>query len=297
MKKIIIFLTFVNLILVSCSKDSGTTENPTDPYNPSNSTITEKVYAFKYIDNGINSIVEINPYNGSEISTITNLGSLYLRNPKYYPVTDEIISEITENNIKKIFKLKISDLTITKTQYNGYDDFFIANNKIFAFKYDGTNNSIVEINPANGAEISTLKNVGSTYLTQFIFSTSTGNIICKNSTTKSFYTVNITNGNTQSFPYFGYDDWTIANNGKLYAYKYIDNSHTSLVELNPTNGAEIQIIKNFGTESLGKIHYLNSTNEIIGETRLDSIRSYFKTKTDGTSTETKYCGYEAFIVK
>ena len=300
MKKKIIFLTFVSLTLASCSRDNGAIDNPTNPTNPtnpSNPTITEKVYAFKYIDNGINSIVEINANNGSEISTLTSLGSLYLKNPKYFPATDEIIGEVTENNIKKFFKFKISNSAVTKTQYNGYDDFVIANNKIFAFKYDGVNNSIVELNPTNGTEISTLKNVGTAYLKNFTFSTSTGNIFCENSNPKSLYVINITNGSSQNFPYFGYDDMTIANNGKLYAYKYIDNSNTSLVEINPGNGAEIQTIKNLGTKYLSNIQYLNSTNEIIGETRLNAVKSYFKTKTDGTSTETNYFGYEEIMVK
>ncbi|WBV59894.1 hypothetical protein PFY12_12675 [Chryseobacterium camelliae] len=280
----------LSVLLVGCSKT--TDEEIIESKTPN----IEKVFAFKYIDNGINSIVQLNPNNGSEIKTIANLGNQYLRIAKYYGTTDEILGEVNENNTKKFYRIKVSDGTISKYNYNGYDDFVIGENKIYAFKYNNNNNSIVELNPINGAEITTLKSVGINYLKNFVFSQNTNTIICENNTTKSLYKINSTNGNTESFNYFGYDNLAISKNGQLYGFKYTTNNN-QIVELNTSNGNEIKTIKSVGSKYLKNMFYLNSTNEIVGDLITNSsTHNYFKCKvSDGISNENTFGKYDYFI--
>jgi hypothetical protein len=75
-------------LLISCSKTTDEEINESTNLNPK-----DKIFAFKYVDDGANSVVQLNPNNGSEIKTIANLGNLYLRIAKYNSVTDEILGE------------------------------------------------------------------------------------------------------------------------------------------------------------------------------------------------------------
>ena len=278
-------------LITSCSKNTDEEINDPKNLNPN-----EKIFAFKYADNGTNSVVQLNPNNGSEIKTIANLGNQYLRIAKYYSTTDEIFGEVNENNTKKFYRIKVSDGTVSKYNYNGYDDFVIGSNKLYAFKYNNNSNSIVELNPTNGTEIITLKSVGSNYLKNFVFSQNTNTIICENNTTKSLYKINCTNGNTESFNYFGYDNLTISKNGQLYGFKYTTNNN-QIVELNTSNGNEVKTIKSIGNKYLKNIFYLNSTNEIIGNLENASVHNYFKCKvSDGVSNENSFGKYDYFII-
>lgn len=277
-------------LLISCSKTTD------EDINESQTPSTEKIFAFKYVNNGIRSVVQLNPNNGSEIKTIANLGNQYLEIAKYYSTTDEILGEVNENNTKKFYRIKVSDGTISKYNYNGYDDFVIGGNKLYAFKYNNNNNSIVELNPTNGTEITTLKSVGSNYLKNFVFSQNTNTIICENNTTKSLYKINCTNGNTEFFNYFGYDNLTISKNGQLYGFKYTTNNN-QIVELNTSDGNEVKTIKSIGNKYLKNMFYLNSTNEIIGNLENASVHNYFKCKvSDGVSNENSFGKYDYFIL-
>ncbi|WP_336379792.1 hypothetical protein [Chryseobacterium sp. CCNWLW145] len=284
------------LILGLCTLLTACSKTTDEEVNESQTPITEKIFAFKYVDNGTNSVVQLNPNNGSEIKTIANLGNQYLRIAKYYSNTDEILGEVNENNAKKFYRIKVSDGTISKYNYNGYDDFVIGGNKLYAFKYNNNNNSIVELNPTNGTEITTLKSVGSNYLKNFVFSQTTNTIICENNTTKSLYKINTTNGNTEFFNYFGYDNLAISKNGQLYGFKYTINNN-QIVELNTSNGNEVKIIKSIGNKYLKNMFYLNSTGEIIGNLENSSTQNYFKCKvSDGVSNENSFGKYDYFIL-
>lgn len=285
-----VFILGLCTLITNCSKTADEEINETKAPN------TEKIFVFKYIDNGINSVVQLNPSNGTEIKTIANLGNQYLRIAKYYSTTDEILGEVNENNTKKFYRIKVSDGTVSKYNYNGYDDFVIGGNKLYAFKYNNSNNSIVELNPTNGTEITTLKSVGNNYLKNFVFSQNTSTIICENNTTKSLYKINCTNGNTESFNYFGYDNLTISKNGQLYGFKYTTNNN-QIVELNTSNGNEIKTVKSIGNKYLKNMFYLNTTNEIIGDLVDSSTHNYFKCKvSDGTSSENGFGKYDYFIL-
>lgn len=284
------FILGLCTLVTSCSK------NTDEEINESQTPITEKIFAFKYADNGTNSVVQLNPNNGSEIKIIANLGNQYLRIAKYYRNTDEILGEVNENNTKKFYRIKVSDGTISKYNYNGYDDFVIGGNKLYAFKYNNNNNSIVELDPTTGTEITILKSVGINYLKNFVFSQNTNNIICENNTTKSLYKINCINGTTESFNYYGYDNLAISKNGQLYGFKYTTNNN-QIVELNTSNGNEIKNIKSVGSKYLKNMFYLNSTNEIVGDLITDSsTHNYFKCKvSDGVSNENTFGKYDYFI--
>lgn len=99
--------------------------------------------------------------------------------------------------------------------------------------------------------------------------------ICENNTTKSLYTINTTDGSTESFSYFGYDHSAISKNGQLYGFKYTPGNH-QIVELNTSNCKEIKTIKSIGSEYLKNMFYLNYTAEIIGDLSDSSAHHYFK---------------------
>lgn len=267
--------------------------------------IQNRLFAYK----AYNGITELNLNTGAEIGTMINTGTQYLSDLKFLTSTNQIIGQrsITGSggtNTYKFFKLDISNNSINETNFIGYESLIeTTTGKLFAYKaYTG----IVELNPNTGAEIGTLINTGTEYLSDLKYFASTNQIIGQKSfngtggtTTYKFFKLNISNNSITETNFIGYESLIETTTSKLFAYK----AYNGIVELNSNTGAEIGTIINTGTQYLADLKFLSSTNQIIGQRSING--------TGGTTTyklfklnvlnnliaETNFIGYESLIIK
>jgi hypothetical protein len=136
-----------------------------------------KLYGYKLYK----GIIELNPNTGSEIGSIINTGSDQLYGLIYNAPTNEIIGDkyVLDNGnfVHKLCKIKLSDNSVTENIYYGYDELISATNgKLYAYS---ATKRIVELNPATGTEIKTLKIISAEHISNLTYYPQTNQIIGK----------------------------------------------------------------------------------------------------------------------
>lgn len=257
-----------------------------------------QLYAYVAYD----KLVKLDLSNGTELSTIANIGSEYLRDIIYSKSTNEIIGQLSTgidsngNNTYSLYKVNLATGEISQFPYVGYESLIVTNSgNLYAYvAYD----KIVKLDISNGTELSTITTVGTSenYLSDIVYSETTNEIIGQLSeydengnTSYSLYKINLSSGATSQYSYNGYESLVVTDSGDLYAYV----AYNKIVKLDASNGTELSTVATVGSDYLSDIVYSKSTDEIIGQ--LNGNMLYKLNLSTGQATQTSYNGYESLI--
>lgn len=271
-----------------------------------NITINSQSRLFAY--NAYNGIVELNPLNGNEISSLVNTGSDYISEFQYLSSTNQLIgqksySDLNGNNLYKLVKINLSDNSVSEFDYNGYERLIVTqDSKLYGYKaYEG----FIQINLDNGNEIGSLISTGADYISRIVYNSTTNEIFSQKTVsdingnnTYYFYKINLSNNSISENTYLGYERLITTTTGRLFAYK----AYEGIIELNNQTGAEIGGLVNTSTDYISKPVYFASSNEIIGQKSIsgtgpnDTYNLIKLNLANNTITENSYTGYEYLIV-
>ncbi|QKX03835.1 hypothetical protein HN014_02565 [Aquimarina sp. TRL1] len=176
-------------------------------------TAEGKLYAYVAYD----KIVELNPEDGTEIGTIATLGADYFGKMVYAKATHELIglqSYGTTTPGYDLTKINIATGEVSRIVLKHYEDLVMTTEgKLYAYvAYD----KIVELNPEDGSEITTIATLGADYFGKMVYAKATHELIGLQSygtTTPGydFTKINIATGEVSRTELKHYEDLIIKN--------------------------------------------------------------------------------------